>query len=168
MKLVICDIDGTISIPGDRVKYLQQEPKDWDRFYAECTGDEPVQPICDMLSKLGRVTESDLEINSPLFHVVFLTGRKRCCEKQTRNWIDAHIKGIYYSLVMRQDDDNRPDTEAKPELLANFLQHSARDHDGIALILEDRPDMVKKWRELGYICLQVSDGEYAPKDFSWK
>jgi hypothetical protein len=32
-RTVVIDIDGTISYVGERLKYLQQEPKDWDSFY---------------------------------------------------------------------------------------------------------------------------------------
>ena len=31
---VVVDIDGTISKVGDRIKCLEQSPKDWDSFYA--------------------------------------------------------------------------------------------------------------------------------------
>lgn len=30
----------------------------------------------------------------------------------------------------------------------------------VAFILEDRNSMVKKWRELGFKCLQVADGDF--------
>ena len=39
--IVIVDIDGTIAKVGDRLKYLQQEPKDWDSFYEHCNEDNP-------------------------------------------------------------------------------------------------------------------------------
>lgn len=43
--IVICDIDGTISRVGDRLKYLQQNPKDWDSFYNDCFNDEPIREM---------------------------------------------------------------------------------------------------------------------------
>jgi hypothetical protein len=40
--IVIVDIDGTISKVGDRIKYLKQDPKDWESFYKDCFEDEPI------------------------------------------------------------------------------------------------------------------------------
>ena len=39
-KIVVCDIDGTISKVGDRIKYLEQSPKDWDAGYTCLQGAE--------------------------------------------------------------------------------------------------------------------------------
>lgn len=45
-KIIICDIDGTITKVSDRLKYItQQSPKDWDKFYMSCDEDEPNWPI---------------------------------------------------------------------------------------------------------------------------
>ena len=57
---------------------------------------------------------------------------------------------------MRKDRDWRHDTAVKPELLAK----SGINTDNVAFILEDRDSMVTKWRELGYKCLQVADGNF--------
>jgi len=32
--------------------------------------------------------------------------------------------------------------------------------DRIAFVIEDRDAMVKKWREMGLVCVQVADGNY--------
>ena len=44
-RTVIIDIDGTISKVGERIKYLQSEPKDWDSFYNDCFEDEPIANV---------------------------------------------------------------------------------------------------------------------------
>ena len=49
---VIVDIDGTISKVGERLKYLKQDPPDWDSFYADCFEDEPVPEIIKMVDDL--------------------------------------------------------------------------------------------------------------------
>lgn len=33
MQYIICDIDGTVAKMGDRIKYLQQKPKNYKAFY---------------------------------------------------------------------------------------------------------------------------------------
>lgn len=143
-KIVLVDIDGTISKVGDRLKYLQQKPKDWDSFYNACFEDEPIQEIVDLVKSLSRN-----------YSIVFCTGRREQVREKTIDWLFEHY-GLPVNLLMRKDGDKRHDTEAKPELLEN-AGIELRD---IAFILEDRKSMVKKWRELGLKCLQVAEGDF--------
>ena len=34
-KAVIFDIDGTLADSKHRLKYIEQQPKQWDRFFSE-------------------------------------------------------------------------------------------------------------------------------------
>lgn len=96
------------------------------------------------------------------YEVIFCTGRRESVRSKTEVWIVHNID--YYLgynkikpiILMRSDDDHRHDTEVKPELLTN----SGIELDSIAFVLEDRNSMVKKWRELGLICLQVAEGDF--------
>lgn len=60
------------------------------------------------------------------------------------------------TILMRKNKDYRHDTEVKPELLKN----RGITPDDVAFILEDRNVMVQKWRELGFTCLQVAEGNF--------
>ena len=60
---------------------------------------------------------------------------------------------IIYTLRMRKIGDHRPDTIIKPHLIESI-------RDRVELILEDRNSMVAKYRELGYTCLQVAEGDF--------
>ena len=146
---IIVDIDGTLSKVGERLKYLQQEPKDWDSFYADCFDDEPIEEVCNLVK--------DLYEN--LNDIVFCTGRRESCKDATKKWLHKHL-GFKVAtgslLLMRKNDDHRHDTEVKPELLTNV----GIELNSIAFVLEDRNSMVKKWRELGLICLQVAEGDF--------
>ena len=62
-RTVIIDIDGTISKVGERIKYLQSEPKDWEfvdgvnwegidkcgdcLYYLTCNSESRDKQICD-------------------------------------------------------------------------------------------------------------------------
>ena len=59
-------------------------------------------------------------------------------------------------VLMRPDGDHRHDTDIKPEL----LEKAGIDLDTIAFVMEDRNSMVKKWRDMGLICLQVAEGDF--------
>ena len=64
--------------------------------------------------------------------------------------------GVCYDLVMRHNGDHRHDTIVKPEC----LEEARVSLDEIAFVLEDRDSMVKKWRSMGLICLQVAAGNF--------
>lgn len=147
MKYVIVDIDGTISKVGDRLKYLQQEPKDWDSFYDHCDEDEPIENILDLVFRLP-------------YKIIYCSGRRESCRQKTIFWLNRQHVDYTRPILLRKDGDHRHDTEVKPELLDEYMKLHNITKDDIAFILEDRTSMVKKWRELGYTCLQVADGDF--------
>ena len=69
-----------------------------------------------------------------------------------------HRSAFGLPILYRRDSDTRHDTKVKPELLDEYL----RQHPDykVAVILEDCNSMVAKWRELGYTCLQVAEGDF--------
>jgi len=145
MKIVIVDIDGTISKVSDRINCLKSNPPDWDTFYNRCGEDEPVWTVIKLVCLL-----------SYFYKIVYCTGRRESCREATANWI--RDKGIYMSevMLMRPDGDRRHDTELKPEL----IEKAGIKLDDVEFVLEDRNSMVKKWREMGLVCLQVADGDF--------
>lgn len=145
-KYVVVDIDGTISKVGDRLKYLQQEKKDWDSFYEHCDEDEAYTDMVWLVEML-----------SSEYDIIFCTGRRESVRDKTLKWLDEHFNLLSeFCLLMRKDNDFRPDVDVKPELLQSIGLNSS----DVFLILEDRDKVVDKWRELGYRCLQVSKGDY--------
>ena len=146
-NIIVVDIDGTIAKVGDRLKYLQQEKKDWDAFYEHCDEDEPIDEMCQLVADLFVLGRD----------IVFCTGRRESVREKTRNWLTQNVISTYDDeLLMRKDKDWRHDTDVKPEL----LQKAGLTPDKVCFILEDRDSMVAKWRELGYRCLQVADGKF--------
>lgn len=137
--MYVFDLDGTLSIVGDRLKYIKQKPKDFDTFYSLCNKDKPNRPI--------------FEIYEALYHqgypLKIVTGRREDTRDMTLKWFE------FYGLIVYDDDlhmrgfkDYRPATELKPELIKPFSSN-------IRAIFEDQTAMVNKWRELGYLCLEV-------------
>lgn len=143
---VVIDIDGTISKVGDRLKYLQQEKKDWDSFYEHCDEDEPIKDVIDIVRSLYWDE----------YEIVFCTGRRESVRQKTEAWIRKNVVDDFNLLLMRPDGDFRHDTMVKPELLA--AEGLTPDH--VLCIFEDRDSMVTKWRDLGYRCLQVAEGGF--------
>ena len=144
-NIVVVDIDGTIAKVGDRRKYItDQNPRDYDAYYEHVGEDEPIKEIIAIVQALSYKN-----------HIVFCTGRAARCRTQTIEWLDKYfIRG--YNLLMRKDGDHRHDVDVKPQL----LQRASIYPNQVLCILEDRSSMVRKWRELGYRCLQVADDEF--------
>ena len=147
--IVICDIDGTVSLVGERLKYLRETPPDWDAFYNDCFDDEPITEMCALVANLRRTG----------YRIIFCTGRRDTVREKTEKWIQKYISAAFTlpRILMRPANDHRHDVEVKPELLDKYL--TVEERERIAFILEDRNSMVDKWRELGYRCLQVDKGE---------
>lgn len=152
-KIIVCDIDGTIADLSHRLHYIQDKKgnkldnPNWCMFFAECDVDKPIKNIIEMIEKL-----------SDTYDIVYCTGRTVATYDKTIKWLKENVKIKNFSLLMRKDGDYRPDTEIKTEALKSYL--SFREKPEVAFILEDKNSMVKKWRELGYTCLQVADGNF--------
>ena len=147
MKTLVVDIDGTIAKIGDRIKYIQKEPKDWDSFYAHCLEDKPIEAIITLVESMYATG----------FNLVFCTGRSEKVRSETMEWLNKNLDYVYdFKLLMRPEGDYSEDCVLKPKL----LEEAGYDPSNVLLILEDRDTVVKKWRELGYTCLQVAKGDY--------
>lgn len=141
--MIIFDLDGTLSIVGDRVKYLNQKKKDWDAFYNACDEDVINEPIIQIFNDLKQYN-----------YIKIVTGRRESVRNKTLLWLNQNNLIIdNHDLHMRKDGDFRHDTIVKPELIIDFQDH-------VTAIFEDRNSMVVKWRELGFTCLQVAEGNF--------
>lgn len=143
MKKIIIDIDGTVAQVGGRIKYLKEEPTNWDAFYDACFEDQPIMEVINMLKALENQYE-----------FIFCTGRRESVRSQTERWLENY--GLFGIVLMRPDGDFRHDTQVKPEQ----LELASITKEDIAFVLEDRNSMVKQWRSMGLKCLQVADGDF--------
>lgn len=140
----IIDIDGTLTKVGGRVECLKSNPPDWDSFYSRCGEDEAVQEVVRLVRSLRRD-----------YLMILCSGRRESCRATTDEWMARH--GIeFHRMLLREDGDHRHDTEVKPEMLERY----GIPLELVAFVLEDRNSMVKKWRELGLVCLQVAEGDF--------
>lgn len=172
-KIIVCDIDGTIADLSHRLHYIQGdkypkwipmfiknflnkfefikkyfvEKKDWKSFYDEVDKDEPIQNIIEMIENL-----------SDRYEIIYCTGRSVISYEKTVDWIKENVKVKDFGLLMRKEGDYRPDIEVKTESLKKSLEFYHNPE--VAFILDDRDSVVKKWRELGYTCLQVCEGKF--------
>lgn len=141
-ETVVVDIDGTIADHGHRVHLVTGPNKDWDAFYSLVGEDDVHEKIATLVRLLAKT-----------YDIAYVTGRREACREETEKWLEENDLDYHYTLRMRQPGDKGKDYEVKPKMIEDFAKE-------IFLILEDRTSVVNKWRELGYTCLQVKEGDY--------
>lgn len=157
MLITILDIDGTISDPSHRLKYVIDEPRDYDRFYKFAKEDIPYFTMCAMA----------LNFIEDCPHTFFLTGRPERIRKDTLEWLNTWVSpGITDErLLMKKEQDQRPDFEAKADrinILQESLEEGFRIPNAAVLCVDDRPSVIAYLRHLDYNVIRV--GNWKPKD----
>lgn len=136
---ILCDIDGTVALHGDR------NPYDTSRYHED-------QPNTPVIEAVRRERDAGLEI-------VFCSGRSAAFFDITAKWILDNVfpeRETGFSLHMRKVGDVRNDAIVKNEL---FDEH-IRDRYDVRRIYDDRDRVVAMWRSLGLTVLQCADGNF--------
>jgi predicted kinase len=146
-KVVIVDIDGTISLRGPRHIF------EYKKVYT----DKPDFRLTSFLREILGETE---------YKIIFLTGRDEECRDVTVEWLEKHFysrvwfnAGIpeeNWTLYMRPHGDNRPDFEVKREIYKEKIEPWC----DVAAVFEDRDQCVDMWRGEGLLCLQPARGNF--------
>ena len=139
-KAIICDLDGTLALLGDRSPYDA----------SSCEDDLLNAPIAHILEVYAHQTLHDIKL-------ILLSGREDKYRKPTENWLKKHNITHYDALYMRKTGDKRKDTIIKKELYKKYIDNF---YD-ILFVLDDRDQVVDMWRkDLGLTCLQVAYGNF--------
>ncbi len=142
--IVITDLDGTLSDAEHRVHLIERKPKNWDAFFRASRDDEPIWPVI-------RVIQA-LKVAGHEIHVI--TGRSDSTRADTIAWFEKY-EVPFDRLLMRDDGDFTPDDKLKRDW---FLKDYKPEE--VLLVLDDRAKVVRMWRELGLVCLQVAPGDF--------
>lgn len=128
---VICDLDGTLS-SYEGLRHTFE--------YGKCSNDKLCKPVYDLLSMFVEKG----------YVIVYMTGREEWCRAQTEEFLHKHNCPLG-PLFMRPSKDNRKDTVVKKELFDN----NVRNVYNVKFVIDDRPSVVRMWRELGLFTLAV-------------
>lgn len=134
---IIVDLDGTYCHRCDR-QWFDYSKVDQD------TMDVTVDGIVRAYANMG-------------YTILIVSGREGTeeCRSKTLSWLDKH-KVPYYDLMMRKQGDFRRDSIVKEEIYNNYI----KDKFDVEFVLDDRSQVVVKWREMGLKCLQVAEGNF--------
>lgn len=142
MRTVIFDIDGTLADCTHRLHHVTGARRDYAAFFGAMGEDPCYKEILNLLDQLSASGNA----------IVLCTGRPDDYREPTKKWLINEAVG-YAELYMRAAGDYRPDHVVKAELL-----HAMRE-EGYEpwLVIDDRPSVVRMWREQGLTCLQCRD-----------
>lgn len=136
-ECVVVDLDGTLALMGDRSPYDT----------AKCHEDTLNVAVAELIDMYRRRVVP--------VTVILVTGRNEEHRKMTHQWlIKYHVP--FDVLYMRQDEDRRSDYIVKEEI----YEQEIKGKYNVLLVLEDRTQVVKMWREKGLHCWQVALGDY--------
>lgn len=126
----ICDLDGTLATLGDRSPYDA----------SQCDKDLLNEPVANILK---TAHQNGIKI-------ILLSGRDDIYLPQTENWLKKHDIQ-YHELFLRKAGDMRSDRVVKYEIYTSKI---APKYNVISAF-EDRPQMVRMWKEIGIFCFDV-------------
>jgi hypothetical protein len=142
----IFDIDGTLADCEWRRHYVENKPKNWEKFYEGVDKDPPIHHVVYLCKTLGLGTA-----------ILLVTGRPERCRAKTKAWlVKHHLCHVVRELHMRKDGDFRADDIVKAELLA--VIRASGWHPRMAF--DDRDRVVAMWRANGVPCAQVAEGDF--------
>jgi hypothetical protein len=146
-RYVIVDLDGTCSNAVNRQHLVDgSQKRDWDKFYDQCGEDEAHEDVINLVRVLKDAG----------YVIVLMTGRVQRVRGRTLMWLTAKNFPAFEALWMRPDGDTRQDCILKAELAAK----AGLTPENTFLILDDRDQVVRMWRRLGFRCLQVANGNF--------
>lgn len=145
---IIVDLDGTLCDCSHRVHLAQA--KQWEEFHAGIPNDRTIAPTVIVVEKMAET-----------HNVLLCTGRNEANRKATNDWLQAKMLGSMADvLLMRPDNDHRPDHELKLQLVYDYFGGKQNALDSVLVVLDDRDKVVEAWRDAGFTCWQVAAGSY--------
>lgn len=145
--IVICDIDGTIADTTHRQHFVEVAPgerKDWHGFFEAMDTDPVREDVRKML----------IDHYNNGATVVFMSGRPDNYKDRTLEWLEKNALSFAFTLMMRKASDSRDDTIVKKEMLDMYFP----DKSKIISVIDDRPSVIRMWRENGLEVVDVGKG----------
>src|SRR5690606_41431096 len=90
-RIVLADLDGTLSDTRHRERFVTQDPPDYDSFYAAAGGDAPIRPVIEVVNARA----------SAGFEIHITTGRRDDTRAGPGRWLGDH-RVTYHALGRRQ------------------------------------------------------------------
>ena len=145
--LVVFDIDGTLANIEHRLDYVRSKPKNWKAFDAGIPNDKVNLPVAEVFWALDATDQHT---------IILASGRNERSRQATENWLRKNSLNAYDKLYMRKADDFRGDDIVKQEILDEIIADYGKKPD---MVFDDRPRVVRMWRDNGIFVFNVYQGE---------
>ena len=129
----IFDVDGTLANVDPYLHYVRGSNRDYNAFHEASIDALPNVEVVEMLNNAAADKHS----------ILIVTSRKDKWRGLTSMWL-AKNNLTSHALFMRADDDNRPDYEAKKDMLDKINKHWLVIH-----AVDDNPNVIKLWQDHG-------------------
>jgi uncharacterized HAD superfamily protein len=136
----IFDLDGTIANNEHRLHLIKDE--NWEQYFELSSKDTPYEYIVELMDVLHDVCQG----------LFICTSRDESQRLITEDWLDQH-EVRYDHLMMAQIGDTRSHAEIKKGMV-DFIRADGYE---ILLAVDDRPSVIKMFRDNGIPCLAMSD-----------
>ena len=152
-KIVIFDLDGTLALIDKRRDLATKDngKMDWGKFFNpdNIQLDLPNQPVIDIANML----------HSQGYLIYIFSGRSDKTEDATIAWLDKH--NVSYDLLQMRPQGllYLPDNDLKQGWLDTITLGKA-GKDRVAMVFDDRNQVVDMWRKNGLTTFQVADGDF--------
>ena len=150
-NIVIFDLDGTLAdITARRTLSTKDNGKmDWDIFFDRdnIKLDVPNQKVVDM-ARMIKDTDR--------YQIWILSGRSKATYRTTRQWLIQNDIP-FDNLIMRPTDKHHhymKDSDLKQMWLDDI------GVDNVAMVFDDRQQVVDMWRDNGLTTFQVAKGDF--------
>jgi len=129
----IFDVDGTLANVDPYLHLVRGSNRDYDAFHKASIDALPNIEVVEMLN----------DAVADRFAVLIVTSRKEKYRGLTSLWLERNNLRSH-ALFMRADDDNRPDYEAKKDMLDKITEHWDVFH-----AVDDNPNVIRLWEDNG-------------------
>ena len=144
--LVVFDIDGTLANIEHRLAFVRSKPKNWKAFDAGIPNDLVNPHVAEVFWAMANVDHE----------IILASGRNERNRDATVKWLRENNLVGWQKLYMRKADDFRSDDIVKREILDEIVADYGRKPD---MVFDDRPRVVRMWREAGVFVFNVYQGE---------
>lgn len=127
----IFDVDGTLADVDPYLHLVRGSNRDYDAFHKASIDALPNMEVVEMLN--NAVADR--------YAILIVTSRKEKYRGLTSMWL-AKNNLRSHALFMRADDDNRPDYEAKKDMLGKITEHWDVLH-----AIDDNPNVIRLWED---------------------
>jgi phosphoglycolate phosphatase-like HAD superfamily hydrolase len=146
VALICFDIDGTLVNIEHRLDYVRCKPKNWAAFDAGIPNDKVNEPVAEVLRQMAKTRNT----------IILASGRNERSRQATVDWLRNKGLNMYQKLYMRKADDFRADDIVKQEILDEIIRDYGKKPD---MVFDDRPRVVRMWRDNGIFVFNVYQGE---------